>query len=177
MDERPKNAALKGEQLAAALEKQTWDPSVKSLVPFPQVLQMMSEQLDWTQKLGDAVLAQQKDVMASIQRLRQKAQAADQLKTTEQQVVTTDTQTQTIVIKPANPQVVYVPTYNPTVVYGGWPYPAYPPYYYPPNPYYYPGQAFFSGMAFAPGAAVVGWLWGWGSCNWGGGDVNMNVNR
>ena len=104
----PKNAALKGEQLAAALEKQTWDPSVKSLVPFPQVLQMMSEQLDWTQKLGDAVLAQQKDVMASIQRLRQKAQAADQLKTTEQQVVTTDSQTQTIVIKPANPQVVYV---------------------------------------------------------------------
>jgi len=173
----PKNAALKGEQLAAALEKQTWDPSVKSLVPFPQVLQMMSEQLDWTQKLGDAVLAQQKDVMASIQRLRQKAQAANQLKTTEQQVVTTDTQTQTIVIMPANPQVVYVPTYNPTIVYGGWPYPAYPPYYYPPNPYYYPGQAFFSGMAFAAGVAVVGSLWGWGSCNWGGGDVNVNVNR
>jgi hypothetical protein len=173
----PKNAALKGEQLAAALEKQTWDPSVKSLVPFPQVLQMMSEHLDWTQKLGDAVLAQQKDVMASIQRLRQKAQAADQLKTTEQQVVTTDTQTQTIVIKPANPQVVYVPAYNPIVVYGGWPYPAYPPYYYPPNPYYYPGQAFFTGMAFAAGVAVVGSLWGWGSCNWGGGDVNVNVNR
>jgi Protein of unknown function (DUF3300) len=173
----PKNAALKGEQLAAALEKQTWDPSVKSLVPFPQVLQMMSEQLDWTQKLGDAVLAQQKDVMTSIQRLRQKAQAADQLKTMEQQVVTTDTQTQTIVIKPANPQVVYVPAYNPTVVYGGWPYPAYPPYYYPPSPLYYPGQAFFSGMAFAAGVAVVGSLWGWGSCNWGGGDVNVNVNR
>ena len=96
----PKNAALKGEQLAAALEKQTWDPSV-SLVPFPQVLQMLSEQLDWTQKLGDAVLAQQKDVMASIQRLRQKAQAANQLKTTEQQVVTTNSRTQTIVIMPA----------------------------------------------------------------------------
>jgi len=173
----PKNAALKGEQLAAALDKQTWDPSVKSLVPFPPVLQMMSEQLDWTQKLGDAVLAQQKDVMASVQRLRQKAQAADQLKTTEQQVVTTQPQTQTIVIQPANPQVVYVPAYNPTVVYGGWPYPAYPPYYYPPNPLYYPGQAFFSGMAFAAGAAVVGSLWGWGDCNWGGGNVNVNVNR
>ena len=172
-----KNATLKGEQLAAALEKQTWDPSVKSLVPFPQVLQMMSEQLDWTQKLGDAVLAQQKDVMASIQRLRQKAQAANQLKTTEQQVVTTDSQTKTIVIMPANPQVVYVPAYNPTVVYGGWPYPAYPPYYYPPSPYYYPGQAFFTGMAFAAGVAVVGSLWGWGSCNWGYGNVNVNVNR
>jgi hypothetical protein len=173
----PKNSALKGEQLATALQNQPWDPSVKSLVPFPSVLQMMSEQLDWTQKLGDAVLAQQKDVMASVQRLRQKAQAADQLKTTEQQVVKTDPQTQTIVIQPASPQVVYVPSYNPTVVYGGWPYPAYPPYYYPPNPLYYPGQAFFTGMAFAAGVAVVGSLWGWGNCNWAAGNVNVNVNN
>lgn len=178
----PKNAALKGDKLAAALQNQTWDPSVKSLVPFPSVLEMMSQQLDWTQKLGDAVLAQQKDVLASVQRLRQKAQTADQLKTNEQQVVTTQPPaeaggSQTIIIQPANPQVVYVPAYNPTVVYGGWPYPAYPPYYYPPNPLYYPGQAFFSGMAFAAGAAVVGSLWGWGNCNWNGGNVNVNVNN
>lgn len=172
----PKNAALKGEQLTNALASQPWDPSVKSLVPFPQVLQMMSKQLDWTQKLGDAFLAQQQDVMAAVQRLRRKAQAADTLKTTEQQVVKTDPQSQTIVIQPANPQVVYVPAYNPTVVYGTWPYPAYPPYYYPP-PAYYPGQALLTGMAFAAGVAVVGSLWGWGSCNWGYGNVNVNVNR
>jgi hypothetical protein len=178
----PKNKDLKGDALANALQNQTWDPSVKSLVPFPSVLAMMSQQLDWTQKLGDAVLAQQKDVMDSVQRLRQKAQAADQLKTNDKQVVTTEPPSeaggsQTIIIQPANPQVVYVPSYNPTVVYGGWPYPSYPPYYYPPNPLYYPGQAFFSGMAFAAGAAVVGSLWGWGSCNWGGGNVNVNVNN
>src|SRR5215469_3760293 len=178
----PKNKDLKGDALANALQNQTWDPSVKSLVPFPSVLDMMSQQLDWTQKLGDAMLAQQKDVMESVQRLRQKAQAADQLKSNEQQTVTTQPPaesggSQTIIIQPTNPQVVYVPAYNPTVVYGGWPYPAYPPYYYPPNPYYYPGQAFFSGMAFAAGVAVVGGLWGCCNSNWGGNNVNVNVNN
>ncbi len=171
----PANAKLEGDQLAAALQQQSWDPSVKSLVPFPQIMQMMSEKLDWTQKVGDAFLAQQQDVMNSIQRLRTQAQTAGTLKTTEQQVVTTEAQT--IVIQPANPQFVYVPTYNPTVVYGTWPYPAYPPYYYPPPPAYYPGSAFLSGMAFAAGVAVVGNLWGWGNCNWGYGNVNVNVNR
>jgi Protein of unknown function (DUF3300) len=171
----PANANLKGDQLASGLENRPWDPSVKSIVPFPQVLDMMSKQLDWTQKLGDAVLAQQKDVMDSIQRLRHKAQAADTLKSNEQQVVTTEPSTQTIIIQPANPEVVYVPSYNPTVVYGGWPYPSYPPYYYP-SPYY-PGQALLTGMAFATGVAVVGSLWGWGDCNWGGGNVNVNVNN
>src|SRR5689334_16239305 len=82
-------AQLKGDQLSAALEQQPWDPSVKSLVPVPQVLQMMSDKLDWTQKLGDAFLAQQQDVMNSVQRLRQQAQAAGTLETTQQQVVTT----------------------------------------------------------------------------------------
>jgi len=131
---KPENAKLKGDQLTAALEPQTWDPSVKSLVPYPQVLKMTSDQLDWTQRLGDAFLAQQADVMASVQRLRLKAQEAGTLKTTEQQKVEvqpapagSSTQQQTIIIQPAKPQVVYVPTYNPTVVYGSWPYPAYPP--------------------------------------------------
>jgi hypothetical protein len=171
----PANAQLKGDQLSAALEQQPWDPSVKSLVPVPQVLQMMSDKLDWTQQLGDAFLAQQQDVMTSVQRLRQQAQAAGSLNTTEQQVVTT--QAQTIVIQQANPQVIYVPMYNPTVVYGVWPYPAYPPYYYPPPPAYYAGSALLSGMAFATGVAIVNNLWGWGNCDWHGGNVNVNVNR
>jgi len=122
------NEKLKGNALAAALEKEEWDPSVKSLVNFPQVLQMMSEKLDWTAKLGDAFLAQQKDVMDTIQKLRKKAEAEGNLKTAEQQKVTVEQETQTIIIEPANPQVVYVPTYNPTVVYGAWPDPAYPSY-------------------------------------------------
>ncbi|MCU0561122.1 MAG: DUF3300 domain-containing protein [Desulfobacterales bacterium] len=166
------NKELKGEALTGALEKQNWDPSVKSLVNFPQVLAMMSEKLDWTQKLGDAVLAQQKEVMETVQRLRRKAVDAGTLKTTaEQQVVV---EKETIVIAPSNPQVVYVPTYNPTVVYGTWAYPAYPPaYYYPPG--YTAGAALFSfGVGMAVGAA---WGYAWGNCNWNGGDVDVDINR
>ena len=119
------NKDMKGDALAKALEAQPWDPSVKSLVNFPQVLTMMSEKLDWTQKVGDAFLAQQKDVMATVQKLRAKAEAAGNLKTTKEQVVKVEKEI--IIIEPASPQVIYVPTYNPTVVYGAWPYPAYPP--------------------------------------------------
>ena len=121
------NTTLKGDALTAALEKQPWDPSVKSLVNFPQVLAMMSEKLDWTQKLGDAFLAQQKEVMASVQTLRKRAADAGTLKTTEEQKVIIEQET--IVIQSASPQVVYVPAYNPTVVYGTWAYPSYPPAY------------------------------------------------
>ena len=129
------NKNLKGDALAQALEKQDWDPSVRSLVNFPDVLSNMSEKLDWTQKLGDAFLSQQKEVMDAVQRLRAKAEAAGNLKTTEQQKVIVEEKV--IKIEPASPQVVYVPTYNPTVVYGAWPYPAYPPY-----PWYPPGYVF-----------------------------------
>src|SRR5262245_66220051 len=129
------NKTLKGDALTKALETQNWDPSVKSLVNFPQVLAAMSEKLDVTQKLGDAFLAQQKDVMEAIQWLRAKAQGQGNLKTTKEQTVIVEQpagQPAVIKIEPTDPQVVYVPTYNPTVVYGAWPYPAYPPYpYYP----------------------------------------------
>jgi hypothetical protein len=166
------NPGLKGDQLAKALEQQTWDPSVKSLVNFPQVLNMMNDKLDWTQQLGDAVLAQQKDLMAAVQRLRQKAQAAGNLKTTNEQKVIVEQQTQYIVIQPANPQVIYVPTYNPTVVYGAWAYPAYPP----PPVYAYPYGAM--AFSFAAGVAVgAAWGYAWGGCNWHGGDVDVNVNK
>ena len=166
------NKSLKGDALTAALEQQPWDPSVKSLVNFAQVLGMMSEKLDWTQKLGDAFLAQQKDVMDSVQRLRRQAMEAGSLKTTpEQQVIV---EKETIVIQAASPQVVYVPTYNPTVVYGTWAYPSYPPaYYYPPG--YAAGTALLSfGAGMAVGAA---WGYAWGHCNWNGGDVDVDVNR
>ena len=134
------NKDKKGDALAKALEAQPWDPSVKSLVNFPQVLAMMSEKLDWTQKVGDAFLAQQKDVMGTIQKLRHKAQESGNLKTTKEQVVKVEQEV--IIIEPASPQVVYVPTYNPTVVYGAWAYPAYPPYpVYPPG--YVAGRSLF----------------------------------
>ena len=167
------NPSLKGKALEDALQGQPWDASVKSLAVFPQVLTMMSEKLDWTQKLGDAFLAQQEDVMQTAQALRQKAISQGALKDSkEQKVITEKTQTTTIIkIEPSSPQVVYVPTYNPTVVYGAWPYPAYPPYYYYP-PGYAAGAAF---VGFTAGVAVGSALWG--NCNWGHNDVNIDVNR
>jgi uncharacterized protein DUF3300 len=184
------NAKLTGDQLAEALKQKTWDDSVKSLVTFPQVLTMMNEKLDWLQKLGDAFLAQQQDVMASIQRLRARAQAEGQLKSTKEQNVIVEPSASgpqvqqapstvqvvqapptVIKIEPTNPEVVYVPSYNPTVVYGAWP-PAYPPYYpYPPN--YFAAGALMFGAGIAVGAAL------WGDCDWGhgGGDANVSINN
>ncbi len=168
---------VKGDAVAKEMEKQTWDASVKSLVAFPDVLAMMSEKVDWTQKLGDAFLAQQKDVMAAVQRLRAKAKDAGNLKSGKEQTVSTEpapagaATPQIIVIESKDPEVVYVPTYNPTVVYGSWPYPAYPPYYYYP-PGYAAGAAFFS---FSFGVMVGGALWG--DCNWGGNDIDIDIDR
>ncbi len=169
------NKELKGEKLMAAAKDKDWDPSVKAMLQFPQVLSMMDEKLEWTQKLGDAFLAQRKDVMASAQRLRQKAQESGNLKTTQEQKVIVEKETKTIIIEAANPQVVYVPTYDPVVVYGVWPYPAYPPYYYYP-PGYVAGVAAFSFAAGVAVGAAWGGYGGWG-CGWGHNDVDINVNR
>jgi uncharacterized membrane protein YgcG len=183
------NPKVTGEALESAMQKQTWDPSVKSLTAFPQVLTMMNEKLDWTQKLGDAFLAQQSDVMDAVQRLRARAKQEGNLESNEQQKVVVEEappapaaaaasggdQSQTTIIKvePADPQVVYVPTYNPTVVYGAWPYPAYPPYYYYPPGYVAATSIVSFGVGMAVGAAL------WGDCNWGWGhgDVDVNVNN
>ena len=166
------NKDLKGEAFASALEKQQWDPSVKSLANFPEVLQMMNDRIDWTQKLGDAFLAQQKDVMNAVQRLRAKARAEGNLKTTREQKVVVEKET--IIIEPASPQVIYVPAYNPAVVYGVWPYSAYPPYYYYP-PGYAAGAA---AVGFASGVAVgAAWGYAWGHADWHGGSVDIDINR
>ncbi|MGL6111650.1 MAG: DUF3300 domain-containing protein, partial [Rubrivivax sp.] len=168
----------KGDAAVSKAESQGWEPAVTSLVAFPQVLATMGQKPEWVQDLGDAFLAQPTDTMDAVQRLRQAAQAAGQLKSNEQQkvVVQNPTPQQTvIVIEPAQPQVVYVPMYNPTVVYGAWPYPSYPPYYIPPPPGYYVGNALLTGMAFGAGLAITNSLWG--GYNWGRNDVNINVNR
>jgi len=172
------NPKQSGDAAVKAVESQPWDPSVQSLVAFPQVLAMMGEKPDWVQTLGDAFLAQPEDVMDATQRLRAAAQKEGNLKTTEQQKVIVEpapqTQQTVIKIEPANPQVVYVPVYNPTVVYGPWWYPAYPPYYWP-TPGYPFGSALVAGIAFGTGIAITNALWG--GFNWGRGSVNINVNR
>jgi hypothetical protein len=196
----PKNAALKGDALVKALEGQSWDASVKSLVPFPSVLKMMSDKLDWTQKLGDAFLSQEADCLASVQSLRRKAAASGTLKSTPQQKVTVApraaaaptlegppagepitmapvTEDQMISIAPTDPQVVYVPSYDPATAYGSWPYPSYPPYAFPPPVGYGVAAGLATGLAFGAGVAITNSLWGWGSPNWGGGNVSINANR
>lgn len=162
-----------GEAAANMVVDQNWDASVKSLVAFPKVLQMMNDQLEWTQKVGDAFLAQQGDVMDSIQRLRTQAQKAGNLSSNEQQTVVT--QGESIVIQPAQPQVIYVPAYNPTVVYGTWPYPSYPPTYYPGVASWYPGQSFVNGLMWGTGVVAAGAIFG--GFNWGGRSVDINVNN
>ncbi|WP_454764803.1 DUF3300 domain-containing protein [Cupriavidus campinensis] len=180
------NPNVKGDAAVKAVANEKWDVSVKSLVAFPQVLEPMSDKLDWTQKLGDAFLAQEKDVLAAVQRLRARAKDSGNLKSNEQQKVIVEPAaapapgqappTETIIrVEPANPQVIYVPAYNPTVVYGSWGYPSYPPYYWPPPPAYYPGAALATGLAWGVGLAAAGAIFG--NCNWGGGDVNIDVNR
>ncbi len=167
------NPKLSGDEAVKKVANEPWDVSVMSLVAFPNVLEMMSEKLDWTQKVGDAFLGQQGDVMDAIQRLRRLAQNAGNLQSNEQQIVRSDAQA--IVIEPSQPQTIYVPAYNPTVVYGVWPYPAYPPYYYPGVAMWYPGAALVRGFAWGVGFAAAGAIFG--SCNWGSRNVNVNVNR
>ena len=171
----PNNAALKGDQLAAALQPIDWDPSVKSLVPFPQILALMDERVDWTQNLGNAFLAQQADVMDSVQRLRHQAEVAGTLRSTPQETVVATGQT--ITIQPANPTVIYVPVYNPTDVYGAWLYPDYPPIYLPPPPGFYVGPAIVSGIGFSIGFGIVRAFWGWDDWDWDHRRLHVDANR
>ena len=129
------NPGLEGQDAVQAVESREWDPSVKSLTAFPQILAMMDEKLDWTERLGEAFLAQQADVMDSVQALRLRAEAAGNLRSNEQMRVTR--QGEAIVIRQPAPEIVYVPYYDPVVVYGPWLWPAYPPVYWaPPRAYY-----------------------------------------
>lgn len=151
----PEHAALRSAQLVAALQLEPWDSSVKSLVAFPQVLGAMDNNLEWTEALGDAFVAQQADVMDRVQQLRARAQAARTLISTPQQVVSADDQA--IVINPSGPDTVYVPEYDPNVVYGNWPY-----YDNPPDDFELPDYAPGGFLAFA----ILAPLWGWNSWDW-----------
>ena len=173
------NKNLQGDALKSAIGQQNWDDSVKSLAATPDVLDMMSSKLDWTQQLGDTVLAQQPDVMDAIQRLRAKAQANNKLASTTQQTVSTQNQDgrQFIAIAPTDPDEIYVPYYDPAVVYGPWPYPAYPPYYWGP-PAYIGAAVIATGIAFGTGYALGRWVsggyrWG-GGFNWGHNNIAFN---
>ena len=185
------NRGLKGDDAVKAVQDKPWDPSVQSLVAFPQVLAMLGEKPEWVHDLGDAFLAQPNDVMDSVQFLRSKAKDAGNLSSNEQQIVNIEAAppapqtivvtappppTQIITIAPANPQVVFVPVYNPVHVFGPWWHPLFPPFFFPPPVRW--------GFGWNPVSTAIWWGVGigvtnalWGGVNWGRRDVNINVNR
>ena len=170
-----KNSSLKGDALAQAAMKQEWDSSVQAMVQYPDLVKRMTENIKWTTDLGNAFLAQQEDVMDSVQRLRLKAKESGKLQSTEQQTVTTKVveKETVVVIQPASTQVIYVPTYSPTVIWGAPVYYPYPPIYYPP---YYAGAALFTfSVGVAIGASMHGG-YGWG-CGWGHGGNTVIINN
>jgi hypothetical protein len=166
---RQEHKSLEGDALKDAVDKESWDDSVKALTAFPKVLDNMAKNLAWTSQLGEAYHNQKPDVMSAIQALRKQAKDAGHLKSTSQMTVEQKTP-QTIVIEPANPQVVYVPEYNPAVIYGV-------PY---TTPDYTPGQvAASAALSFGAGIAMGalmsgGWGWGGWNVNWTSGVVVHN---
>ncbi|MBX5159254.1 DUF3300 domain-containing protein [Rhizobium sp. NZLR8] len=170
LDTKKKNADLK--------PKSDWDGSVVSLLNYPDIVKMMSEDLDWTQSLADALTNQQKDVLIAIQQLRDEAVAKNIIKTDDK--VTVVTENDNVIIRPTDPEKIYIPQYPPEMLYEPG-YASEPISYYPEpyDNYYYPGAAFFAGavtgVAFA---AIVNWDdWGvWGG-RWGGGDVDIDCNN
>ena len=161
------NRSLTGAALAQAVDQQSWDPSIKALTQFSSVLDNLAHNLSWTSSLGQAFANQQSDVMAAVQAMRAKAQAAGTLQSNSQ-IIVTQPASSTIVIQPANPQVVYVPQYNPAVVYGA---PVVVPMYVaPPLPVASFGLYFGSGITI--GATFGGGGWGGG----GGSTIIYNHN-
>ena len=173
------NTGKEGDAAVEAVQDKSWDPSVMSLVAFPQVLEMMGEQPEWVQDVGDAFLADSEAVMDTVQKLRLKARDEGNLETTEQQKVIVEEPSSSetvIIIEPADPQVVYVPSYNPTIIYGSWWWPHYTPWYYRPVGYGF-GSAVVRGIGFGIGVGITNALWG--GCSWGRGhgSVDINVNK
>ncbi|HMA49592.1 MAG TPA: DUF3300 domain-containing protein, partial [Magnetospirillaceae bacterium] len=161
---QPANAMLSGDQLLAALQQQDWDPSVKSLVPFPPILKMMDNQLDWTKQLGNAFLSEQDQVMDTVQQLRRQAETAGGLVSTPQQTVAD--RGGAVDIEPVNPQDVSIPAYDPGMVYGAWPYPEVPPDAFAA---YDPGdfdEGYADGWFFGPPIVLFSPVWFWGHFDW-----------
>ncbi len=151
----------KNSKLLDKAKKQNWDPSVQGLVAFPDVLAHLTQDMTWTTQLGNAFLAQQADVMQAVQRMRTEAESKGTLRSTPQEVVTTEDQggQPEISIEPADPDVWYVPNYNPAFVWGPPVWGAYPPLVYP---------GIDAGFGWYPGIDLGLWFGGWGGWGWGG---------
>ncbi len=160
-----------GDEAVRSVQQRDWDPSVKSLVAFPRILQTLDEHLEWTENLGEAFLSDQSRAMETVQKLRQKAYAAGNLQSNDR--IRVETEGQIIIVEPANPDIVYVPYYDPTVIYGIWWWSDYPPFYWAP----WPGYVVRSGYAWGAGTVVITGFF-FGDCDWHAYRVRIvNVNN
>ena len=154
------NPHLDGEEAVAAVADRDWDPSVKAMVAFPELLARLDENLEWTRNLGDAMLFQEAQVMDSIQFLRARADAAGSLETTEFTRVIREERT--IIIEPAVTRIVHVPFYDPWIVYGPWWRPMHPPFFWgPPTVFVHSHPGFFwgSGVRVSSGFFFSSFWW------------------
>jgi hypothetical protein len=166
------NPGLQGDDAVRAVEREPWDPSVKSLVAFPEVLAMMGEKLDWTQSLGEAFLSQEDAVMRTVQQLRRRADEAGNLRSSEQIMV--ERAGDDYVLAPPSPETVYVPYYDPRVVYGAPWWPDYQPVYWNP----WPGYAYYSGIGFGWGHGIsLHRNFFYGGFDWGRRHVRYSAHR
>lgn len=170
----PENARLRGDALVTTLTPRPWDPSVKTLVPFPETLGMLAGRPEWTRRLGQAMTSSPTMVLAEIQKLRRAAAAAGFLKTSPQMIVTQADGATTIAS--ADPAVVYIPVYNPALVFGAWPYPEHPPgFIEPPAGFRVSGADMSRGIGYSIGFSVLAPLWGWSHAEWTQGKVAIDT--
>ncbi|MEO8385595.1 MAG: DUF3300 domain-containing protein, partial [Betaproteobacteria bacterium] len=177
------NPGVGGDQAVRTVQRQNWDPSIKSLVAFPEILDMMDRSLDWTERLGDAFLSQEAQVWDTVQELRQRAAAAGNLQSNDQFRIEQDGPT--YIIQSARPDVIYLPYYDPLIVYGDWWWPGYAPMRWAPWNGYYSRSGYDRGFYWGNGI-YVGSGFFFGGINWRQRHVNVinhnsfyyrNVNR
>src|SRR5437763_2139902 len=162
---------MNGDALVSALAPLPWDPSVKALAAFPQIIVMMSEHIEWTEALGVAFVTQQAEVMARVQALRHLAMKSGQIGKVKHLAVRQ--QGQAIVITSAEPDKIYVPVYNPTVVYGQWQDREFPPVVLPP-PQGFVAETIEPGFEVSRAYSVVRPLWGWSEPDWRTNRISVN---
>ncbi len=167
---RKNNRHLQDEALDDALADQYWDPSVKAICHFPDILTLMSERIGETTNLGNAFLAQEEQVMDTVQQLRAAAHTQGNLASNSRQKVVVEKET--IIIQPADPRIVYVPYYDPYTIYGRWWYPAYSPYYWGP-----PGVSIGFGIGYWPGFYFSFNYGNWSYFNWHRRYVHIDVHK
>lgn len=132
---------MEGAAAVSAAEREGWDPSVTALVAFPDILERMADDLEWTQDLGEAFLWDEGEVLASVQDLRQRAYEAGTLRTTEHQEVVIEQKT--IIVEPRVSEVIYIPYYDTRVVYGPWRW-----HHHPPHRWHRPSRGYWNAGIF-----------------------------